>query len=687
MLTAQQFWIRMGEKEQREKMEDGMKKLIMLLIVICGFISLDIYLKYDMGPGEYFLYTQPLTKEEEQWLDAHGGMVYGADASAYPLSFYNEDSRQLEGVLVDYFSHLSIEYGMKVTPVALSWEEVLQALEDGTIMTADLFASQKRREKFDFTYPVYDLSANVVLRNREEYRQSVQTIQDLQGEKLAIVKDDYSQEYLSQVLKWDEENLIEAENIREAMALLDAEKVKAVIGDETVLESYYTGSANAGKYYILEEPLYTMPVRFAVKKGNPILLSILNKSVLQLKKDNIIQKTQSKWYGNGEPIIKDTTRYSITLYIAAAVIFIFILINRWNYVLRRGIKLKTRELEDNKNNIKKIIDTINLGIMVVGADGVIAESNIWIEGFERKQRDQLIGRNLEEQEKLGKIVEAFQQESSKTVTFENLYYEVTTRPIAYMDETKYLVVVDDITKKITDEKMLRQQSKMVAVGHLAAGLAHEIRNPLGLIKSYLFYIGKRSEDRQVIEAVKVCDHSVQRISNLITTLLNFSRQSKQSNQPVDMTTLIDSIVALEGKEASRYGIQIKRICDSVSLSCNEESLKVILINLVDNGIEALSKQEIEAPEVLIAVKKEENAVSIAVSDNGAPIEENVREHIFDPFFTTKEEGTGLGLYLVNNEVEKLGGSLSLTCNEKGNTFHLSISTRIGQAEKEERKND
>lgn len=657
-----------------------MKKLIVLLILICGFVSLDIYLKYDMGPREYLRYSRPLSGEEKQWLEEHGGMIYGADESAYPLSFYNEDSKQLEGVLVDYFSHLSLEYGMKVTPIALSWEEVLQALEDGEIMTADLFASAEREKKFDFTYPLYDLSAKAVLQNEQAYRKTIRSVRDLQGEKLAIVKDDYSREYLKEALNWNAEDLVEAENIRAAMNLLDEGKVEAVVGDETVLENYYTGSANAGRYYILAEPVYTMPVRFAVKKGNTILLSILNKSVLQLKKDNIMQKTQSKWYVSGAPIIKDTTKYSIMLYLAAAIFVAFFLINRWNYVLRKGIKRKTGELENSKNNIKKIINTINLGIMVVGGDGVIAEGNIWIEQFEQKQRDQIIGKGLCEQKKLGSLIENIQEERVRTVIFENLYYEITTRPIAYMEETKYLIIIDDITQKMTDEKMLRQQSKMVAVGHLVAGLAHEIRNPLGLIKSYLFYIGRNVENPQVQEAVKVCDRSVQRISNLMTSLLSFSGQSQKGNQSVALRPLIDTITELEEKEAARYGIRIERNCEAVSIYCNEESLKVILINLVDNGIEALCEQQVDKPEIFITVRQTENAVVITVRDNGRKIEDSVQEHIFDPFFTTKEEGTGLGLYLVNNEVEKIGGALSLVCNENGNAFTVSVPVQV-----EERK--
>lgn len=649
-----------------------MKKILVLILAISVFVSLDIYLKYELDPVAYFKASLPVSVNERKWLEKQGGIIYGADRSAYPLSFYNEDSQQLEGILVDYFSHISIENSIKVTPVALGWGDVMEGLEDGRIMTADLFVSSERRRKFDFTQSVYTLSGNIVTLKPLKTESGKEALQKLQGSTIAVVEEDYSKEHLLRDLDWPVKDLIETGSIRDAMKLLDGGRVDAVMGDEAVLESYCSGSRKAGKYFIPEEPVYSMPVCFAVKKGNDELLSILNKCVLQLKKDNIIRKTQDKWYGNSAPITRDYAKYTITMYVVALILIVFFLINRWNYVLRKGIRAKTTELETSKNNIRRIIDTINLGILVVDREKNIIETNMWVETFEKKTRDAMIGHNISEFRGVSGILQNFNWEEPAVVSFENLYYEVTARPIEYTGGLQGLVIIDDITKKITDEKMLRQQSKMIAVGHLSAGLAHEIRNPLGLIKSYLFIIGRNISGEKMQEAVQVCDNSVRRINNLITTLLNFSKTSEKSEEPVELDKILSAVVALEEKEAQRQQIQIRWICKKLNLHCDEESLKVILINLVENAIEALSEEEKDYKEILITAECMKNVVRIQVADNGKPIGEDVREHIFDPFFTTKEKGTGLGLYLVNNEVEKIGGSISLDCMPGGNAFNIIV---------------
>lgn len=660
-----------------------MKKIIALILAAAFFVSLDVYMKYELDPIEYFKASMPISREERDWLNRHGGIVYGADRSAYPLSFYNEESHQLEGVLVDYFSHISIENSVKVTPVALGWGDVMGKLEDGGIMTADMFVSGERSRKFDFTQPVYTLEGNIVTLKILKTDSGMEAAKKLRGKTIAVVEDDYSKEYLLRELDWDRMDLIETGSIGEAMKLLDEGRADAVMGDEAVLESYCAGSRNAGKYYMPDEPVYNMPVCFAVKKGNRELLSILNKCVLQLKKDNIIQKTQEKWYGNAAPIVKDTVKYSITMYIAFFVLLVFFLINRWNYVLRKGIKAKTAELETSKDNIRKIIDTINLGILVVDNERNIIETNIWVERFEKTGREEMIGHPISEFRGISGILQEFRWEKPSVVNFENLYYEITARPIDYTGGERELVIIDDITRKVTDEKMLRQQSKMIAVGHLSAGLAHEIRNPLGLIKSYLFIIGRNISGESMEEAVRVCDNSVKRINSLITTLLNFSRTSEKSEGAVELDEIFSAVAALEEKEALRQQITVRWNCEKLKLYCDEESLKVILINLVENAIEALAEEDSMEKEILMTAELLKNAVRVQVSDNGKPIAEDVREHIFDPFFTTKEKGTGLGLYLVNNEVEKIGGTISLECGQHGNLFNIIIPLAAADERKEE----
>lgn len=205
---------------------------------------------------------------------------------------------------------------------------------------------------------------------------------------------------------------------------------------------------------------------------------------------------------------------------------------------------------------------------------------------------------------------------------------------------------------------------MSAVGQLSAGLAHEIRNPLGLIKNYTYILNYSVEEDEIAShALQVIGDSTDRINGLIENLLNFSRLSDETMSLVDIYSMLLNITALERKKMEKSGIQFLTDCaEDAHFYTSEETLKITLINLLNNAVDALIDGTIDSGvqkqiHCHISVSKEE--LQIVVSDNGPGISEENMESLFMPFFTTKDYGTGLGLYTVSSELDKLGGTIQL----------------------------
>ena len=219
---------------------------------------------------------------------------------------------------------------------------------------------------------------------------------------------------------------------------------------------------------------------------------------------------------------------------------------------------------------------------------------------------------------------------------------------------------------------------MIAVGQLSAGLAHEIRNPLGLIRSYMYLIRNFCTGEDGTHAVAVINDSINRINGLIESLLKFSKLSSDECQEVDLDELISKILRLEKEQMTKRNITCDYCLESgrsVPVYLNEDLMKMIIINLLNNSIEALEKVERQG-RIEIRAAAEEDAVHILFRDNGCGVSSEKLLKIFNPFYTDKEQGTGLGLYIISSQLEQIGGNIRAESAEgEGTTFYIEIPTR------------
>ncbi len=237
-------------------------------------------------------------------------------------------------------------------------------------------------------------------------------------------------------------------------------------------------------------------------------------------------------------------------------------------------------------------------------------------------------------------------------------------------------MIEDYTEKHMTERRARQESKMIAVGQLSAGLAHEIRNPLGLIKSYVYVLEKYCLNDISKHAIFVINDSVDRINNLIENLLRFSKLSNDETKLTDIQGLIELILTLEGKNLEEHDIRVVANVSGKnmrSVVINEDVLKMIMLNLINNSIDSFAGISDRDKGIHVDVEMDNTKLRVKISDNGCGIEKDKLENIFNPFYSTKDSGTGLGLYIISTEITNNDGNIVVNSEYgKGTEFTITL---------------
>lgn len=230
-------------------------------------------------------------------------------------------------------------------------------------------------------------------------------------------------------------------------------------------------------------------------------------------------------------------------------------------------------------------------------------------------------------------------------------------------------------EQIETLKKMARANRLSAVGTLAAGVAHEIRNPLVSIQTFLEMVPQKLAelslsdpeklDKEFWEQFHTLSYSeIQRIRNLISELINFARLTPPDFNEADLTRVVQTMVELTRKEAARKGVKVKSHLDpGLPLVLIDVSrIKQVLLNLILNALQAMKEGgDMEILARSVNQRDRGQCVQLIVRDHGEGIPEKIQEQLFDPFFTTKDpgEGIGLGLTICHQIMEEHGGEIEI----------------------------
>lgn len=215
----------------------------------------------------------------------------------------------------------------------------------------------------------------------------------------------------------------------------------------------------------------------------------------------------------------------------------------------------------------------------------------------------------------------------------------------------------DISERKRAEEMLIRSEKLSIVGQLAAGVAHEIRNPLTSLKGFVQLMKSKISGYE--SYFEIMQDELERINFIVSEFLVIAKPQSVVYQPRDLRVILQNTIVLVGSQAALHNVELitEASANLALINCDENQIKQVFINVLNNSIESMN----EGGLILIELQmKEANQIMIRFTDQGCGIPEERIPRLGEPFYTTKERGTGLGLMVTFKIIENHGGKLRIT---------------------------
>jgi signal transduction histidine kinase len=250
-----------------------------------------------------------------------------------------------------------------------------------------------------------------------------------------------------------------------------------------------------------------------------------------------------------------------------------------------------------------------------------------------------------------------------------------------------LILIHDITERIENEMMVIQKEKMATLGELAAGIAHNLRSPLAVVKGIPELILSDLEqkklitpqkapdiDKEIKENLQLISKSMEKAFAIIDSIMDFSKQEIGKSEKLDLEQIVNEALILIEHRLKGKQIALRNNAHGAQVFGNKNMLIQIFVNLFTNAIEAIEESGI----IEVNYKKYDNKMVISVEDDGRGIKEEDLERVFEPFYTTsgKADGAGIGLSITRKMVTLLGGSIrALSRKKKGTIMEITFLER------------
>lgn len=356
------------------------------------------------------------------------------------------------------------------------------------------------------------------------------------------------------------------------------------------------------------------------------------------------------------------------------------------------LKQTQEDLINLRSFLANIINSIPSVLLGVDSNTRVTQWNLQAENMTGIIADEALGKILEdvfpllkgESKKIQTMVCDNQvQEHFRLVSHdkgENIYLDVTASPLMGQKEKGAVIRIDDVTQTIKLGEMITQSEKMLSVGGLAAGMAHEINNPLaGMMQNAQLVLNRLTLDlpanktaaekagtslaairdymdrRDILRKIDNINVAGIHAAKIVSNMLSFAKKGDSIKSAYSMVSLIDKTLILAQNHydlEKQYDFKQIKIVNEIETDfpvvvCEESKIIQVFFNIIKNAAEAMHQkgQSIENPTLIFRLKRDKSMARIEIEDNGPGMDEETRKRIFEPFYTTKPEGVGTGLGL------------------------------------------
>jgi PAS domain S-box-containing protein len=364
-------------------------------------------------------------------------------------------------------------------------------------------------------------------------------------------------------------------------------------------------------------------------------------------------------------------------------------------------------LAASEQRYRTLTENAHDAIAILGQDGVIHEANRRLEEMLGVSKDQIVGRRLSEfSAEAGELAGAqpiddpFGDGEPGTTPLQLLRPDGTAVLVEFSrtavdvgGERMILVIGRDVTEQVNAQTQLMVSDRMASIGTLAAGVAHEINNPLAAVTANLDLaiqelaqlaerLGRPPELTEIEDEIRDARTAAEQVRHIVRDLKIFSRAEEDRRGPVDIHNVIDSSLRMAWNEIRHRARVVKEYGPVPQVMANESRLGQVFLNLIVNAAQAIPEGHADANEIRIRTESRDTPpgwVVVEMADTGSGIPPAIRNKVFDPFFTTKPAGigTGLGLAICHRIITSLGGDITVTSEVgRGTTFRILLPAAV-----------
>lgn len=613
-------------------------------------------------------------------------VVLACSEDAPPFEYRDKDG-VYRGFDVDLLTAISWAEGFDLVLKPMPYSQAMEALKQGQVdgvLGLDENASNK--SLFDFSSSYLTMSQAIFVSQNNHF---ILHLADLAGARVAVQKGDIANELQSQV---HPSAMFISTSQEEAFNWLLNGKADAVVANE-LTGFYYIQQIHKEKdLKIVGDPLLTTPYGVALAKGNEVFLTKINSGLAELRHDGTYDKIYARWFGRSlvNPTIpSEVLTVIVSGFIALALAVIAFLV--WNRSLAKMVHIRTVDLAQMNNRLAQlnseiirandfkevVLDSVFSGIITLSLTGSILSIN--------RSALRILGMELEEcleesvfdvppfgelmnQEVLTDNGTPFNREETVEMRGGQRRLKINVSPFEPGDllRSGFILVIADITDEWSMRQHLQHQDKLEALGQIAAGIAHEIRNPLTSIKGFIQLLPTKFQDEHFRQTLVSClPDEVNRLEGIVNEMLDLTRRKIVDRQEWILKDMVERVVTLVEKapESRQVLFQID-IPEDLTICADVQQMRQVFLNLLLNAVAAVasSRSQGEVRQGIVRIQAEETSpgrVLVEIEDNGAGIAEEIMKKVFDPFFTTKPNGTGLGLATVHQYIVENNGEIQL----------------------------
>ena len=588
-----------------------------------------------------------------------------------PFSFVDEKAEILRGFSVDLAKLLAGNMGAGVEFYAMDESRLLNALDKGKInlISGIMIRPGSIHGVNLIEVPIYVERKYFV--NRECL--TVTCYKDLPGHTVALEK---GRRLAKLVPILENISFLTADSQEEALSMVNSGTAQVYISNCRLCSLYFIQKAGLENIKEVGMPIETVPLALAVPTNNPELLTSLSVAFGKILENKTFDVIYRKWLGQNVQY-SAWNKYvkfimggiGIGAFVLAASIF-------WSLTLKRKVRQITIDLQRSEQKYRDLIESSPDMIHLISSDGAVKLTNrIALQklGYNEneiislKLPDLIIAEQYDEVISFVKTVfrKGFRHKEFvfKSKDGKRIYVEMMATTIAGLNAAEPLACCfsrDMMERKKLEEDLI-QSDRLAIMGQMAAGIAHEINNPLGIILSNADDVLHNDLDTETIrQSLESIERNAIRAGKIIEDLLSFTRPNPSEKTPIDLAQLVDETLLFLRHKLRQNKIKIEKFfpCDGLIFHGDENLLQQLLVNLVLNSIQAMPHGGTVRVRAFLQENDGKRKINLEVEDDGIGIPENDLPKIFDPFFTSrKKKGFGLGLFTSKIIARKHHGDL------------------------------